>query len=82
MLFLKNRYMDGDIALNPKSKAAKRLGFDDAMEWYEWLKEAHKENYYAVTVAPDEDINASQLARYVKEHGTKRNVAISVTLPK
>lgn len=80
--FLKSRYMNGNIALNPKSKAAERLGFDDAMEWYEWLKEAHKKNYYAVTVAPEEDINASQLARYVKEHGTKRNVAISVTLPK
>lgn len=82
LLFLKNRYMDGNISLNPKSKAAERLGFDDAMEWYEWLKEAHKENDYAVIVAPEEDINASQLARYVKEHGTKRNVAISVTLPK
>lgn len=81
ILFLKERNMDGLITLHPKSDKARKLGYDDAIAWYEWLKEKHKENSYAVIVAPNENIKGSQLKRYLIEHGNDRSVAVSIKLP-
>lgn len=81
-MFLKERYMDGEIALHPKSSSAKKLGYDEAVEWYEWLKEKHKQNLYAVIVAPEENIKATQINKYMEEYGRHRAVAISIKLPK
>ena len=82
LMFLKERMDNGEIRLHHKSSLAERLGYDEAIEWYEWLEEHHKENSYAVIVRPHIDIKASHLERYVKENGARRSVSISITLPK
>ena len=82
LMFLRERMENGEIRLHHKSSLAERLGYDEAIEWYEWLEERHKENAYAVIVRPHIDIKASHLERYIKENGAKRSVSISITLPK
>lgn len=81
LLYLQEMYVNSEVKLNPNLKSAKRLGYDDAVEWYEELAAKNKQNHYAVINCPKEEVKSHNLPAYFKSHPNEPKVAVSFRLP-
>ena len=81
LLYLQEMYVNSEVKLNPNLKSAKRLGYDDAVEWYEELAAKNKQNHYAVINCPKEEVKSRNLPAYFKSHPNEPKVAVSFRLP-
>ena len=80
LLYLQEMYVNSEVKLNPNLKSAKRLGYDDAVEWYEELAAKNKQNHYAVINCPKEEVKSHNLPAYFKSHPNEPKVAVSFRL--
>lgn len=81
ILYLQALYQNGEVRLNPNLKSAERLGYDEAIEWYEELSMKNKEHHYAVVACPKDNVKSFNLAQYYKTHQNNMRVAVSFHLP-
>lgn len=81
ILYLQALYQNGKARLNPNLKSAERLGYDEAIEWYEELSMKNKEHHYAVIACPKDNVKSFNLAQYYKTHQNNMRVAVSFHLP-
>ena len=81
ILYLQALYQNGEVRLNPNLKSAERLGYDEAIEWYEVLSMKNKEHHYAVVACPKDNVKSFNLVEYYKTHQNNMRVAVSFHLP-